>query len=105
MNVSSHRHGLARPKVLSVLIFAALASSAVSAQVSIDYSISPDEQNHKISDLIYGTNHRMNMTGHENFGFYRLGGNRTTGYNWENNYSNAGSDWQHSSDTYMVPMV
>lgn len=103
MNVSSHRHGHVRPKILSVLIFAALASSAANAQVSIDYSISPDEETHQISELIYGTNHRMNMTGNENFGFYRLGGNRTTAYNWENNYSNAGSDWVHSSDTYMVP--
>ena len=24
-----------------------------------------------------------------------------TGYNWENNASNAGSDWLHSSDSYM----
>lgn len=32
----------------------------------------------------------------------RQGGNRFSGYNWENNYSNAGSDWQHSSDTYLT---
>nr|AGS52267.1 glycoside hydrolase family 9-like Ig-like protein [uncultured bacterium contig00059] len=34
---------------------------------------------------------------------YRLGGNRTTGYNWENNLSNAGEDWQHFNDEYLVP--
>ena len=28
----------------------------------------------------------------------RQGGNRMTAYNWENNASNAGSDWKHSSD-------
>ncbi|MGB4644400.1 MAG: glycoside hydrolase family 44 protein, partial [Dictyoglomaceae bacterium] len=28
--------------------------------------------------------------------------NRLTGYNWETNYSNAGSDWKHSSD-YFLP--
>jgi len=32
----------------------------------------------------------------------RLGGNRFTGYNWENNASNAGSDWKHSSDNYLT---
>lgn len=32
----------------------------------------------------------------------RLGGNRMTGYNWENNASNAGSDWKHSSDNYLT---
>lgn len=31
----------------------------------------------------------------------RQGGNRFTGYNWENNYSNAGRDWNDSSDTNM----
>jgi len=33
--------------------------------------------------------------------FRRLGGNRMTGYNWETNASNAGSDWNQSSDNYM----
>ncbi|MDR0248366.1 MAG: cobalamin-dependent protein [Oscillospiraceae bacterium] len=32
----------------------------------------------------------------------RQGGNRLTGYNWHNNYSNAGSDWQHYSDDYLL---
>ncbi len=31
----------------------------------------------------------------------RSGGNRLTAYNWENNASNAGSDWQYSSDGYL----
>lgn len=31
----------------------------------------------------------------------RSGGNRLTAYNWENNASNAGSDWQYSSDAYL----
>ncbi|CAM3586251.1 glycoside hydrolase family 44 protein [Vibrio aerogenes] len=103
MNGLSRFSFLAKPNTLSLFISAALMSCGAYAQISVDYSISPDEQNHAISDLIYGTNHRMKMTGNENFGFYRLGGNRTTGYNWENNYSNAGEDWKHSSDTYMVP--
>ena len=30
--------------------------------------------------------------------FNRLGGNRATAYNWENNYSNAGADYFHHND-------
>jgi hypothetical protein len=32
----------------------------------------------------------------------RLGGNRLTAYNWESNASNAGSDYEHSSDGYLL---
>ncbi len=31
----------------------------------------------------------------------RQGGNRLTAYNWENNASNAGSDWHHQNDSNM----
>jgi len=31
----------------------------------------------------------------------RLGGNRWTGYNWQTNYSNAGSDFNYQSDQYL----
>lgn len=34
------------------------------------------------------------------FTFQRLGGNRTTTYNWENNASNAGSDYHHINDAH-----
>jgi hypothetical protein len=33
----------------------------------------------------------------------RLGGNRTTGYNWENNLSSAGEDWHNFNDGYLFP--
>ena len=32
----------------------------------------------------------------------RIGGNRLTGYNWENNNSNAGNDWEHTSDDFLI---
>jgi hypothetical protein len=31
----------------------------------------------------------------------RAGGNRWSAYNWENNYSNAGNDYEHSNDSYL----
>ncbi len=71
--------------------------------LDVNFTISPGMQQHTISPLIYGTNHRMYMTGQENLGFFRLGGNRLTAYNWETNWSSAGADWQHSNDDFMVP--
>ncbi|MFW6205852.1 MAG: glycoside hydrolase family 44 protein, partial [Gemmatimonadota bacterium] len=52
-----------------------------------------------ISPYIYGSNqdHPGSV-----WTVRRWGGNRTTGYNWENNASNAGADWDHSSDLYLV---
>ena len=43
-----------------------------------------------ISPYIYGSNQYLTDT--ENWATIRLGGNRMTGYNWENNASNAGND-------------
>ncbi|MFZ4462167.1 MAG: glycoside hydrolase family 44 protein, partial [Patescibacteria group bacterium] len=52
-----------------------------------------------ISPYIYGRNFGSGNA--ENFAAVRLGGNRLSGYNWENNASNAGSDWYNSSDSYL----
>ena len=55
-----------------------------------------------ISPYIYGANSDMGLS---LLTFRRLGGNRMTGYNWETNASNAGSDWHHSSDNYMCSVL
>ncbi|MBE0338810.1 glycosyl hydrolase [Paenibacillus sp. 23TSA30-6] len=65
--------------------------------VTIKVDTSKDRK--PISPYIYGTN--QDLAGDENLAARRLGGNRMTGYNWENNMSNAGSDWQQSSDNYL----
>jgi mannan endo-1,4-beta-mannosidase len=52
-----------------------------------------------ISPYIYGSN--QELPGVDNLQARRLGGNRMTGYNWENNASNAGADWFHVSDGWM----
>jgi mannan endo-1,4-beta-mannosidase len=70
------------------------------AQLNITYIINTSLNRAPISAFIYGSN--GNLTGSENFASYRSGGNRLTGYNWENNFSNAGNDWNHSSDNYLV---
>ncbi|MDR3687991.1 MAG: glycoside hydrolase family 44 protein [Fimbriimonas sp.] len=54
-----------------------------------------------ISPLIYGVN-STDFAGLGNgFKFTRQGGNRLTAYNWENNASNAGSDWLYQNDDLM----
>ncbi|MCQ2417435.1 MAG: dockerin type I domain-containing protein [Oscillospiraceae bacterium] len=73
------------------------AESANSIKIAVDVSAGHQE----ISPYIYG----INDSGHldqVNVNAVRQGGNRYSAYNWENNYSNAGSDWKHNSDTYLV---
>jgi len=84
-------------KILFILFFIPVA--AFSANISIDTGSSRA----LISPLIYGTNQQMDGT--ENLTVLRLGGNRMTAYNWENNASNAGSDWYHSSDNFMCGAI
>lgn len=57
----------------------------------------------KISPYIYGNNLDYDFShGDADLGtMVRFGGNRTTAFNWENNASNAGSDWHHSSDNHI----
>jgi mannan endo-1,4-beta-mannosidase len=69
------------------------------AQIKIDYTLTMDGSLTSISPYIFGTNQLL--SGGENWTALRIGGNRLTGYNWENNASNAGSDWNHYSDNYL----
>lgn len=66
-------------------------------------TVNTGSQRAAISPYIYGANWQLN--GDENLTVLRLGGNRMTGYNWENNASNAGADWYHSSDTYLCGSI
>jgi len=76
-------------------------NTAAGNMTIINISIDIDTKTIKqISPFIYGVNvspERFKATA------YRSGGNRTTGYNWENNLSNAGEDWHHFNDEYLVP--
>lgn len=56
-----------------------------------------------ISPHIYGAN--MHVAGVTNLTLMRSGGNRWSGYNWENNASHAGIDWQHFNDGYLGPQT
>jgi mannan endo-1,4-beta-mannosidase len=64
-----------------------------------DVTIDVGADRNPISPYIYGSNQD---DGANVWTVRREGGNRVTGYNWENNFSNAGSDWFHSSDLFMI---
>jgi hypothetical protein len=86
-------------KALLPAMFLALGSTLFSDTPSIRISVDPASGRTPISPYIYGTN--QDLPGVVP-GARRQGGNRTTGYNWENNASNAGKDWKHSSDDEMT---
>lgn len=91
---------------LSAVILAATASlpatGSVFAADSYDMTVRVDmtSEGKAISPLIYGVNEYGHQEEFKNLNVtsVRQGGNRMTAYNWENNASNAGSDWKHSSD-------
>jgi hypothetical protein len=93
-----------RFRVVAVRFAAGMALSWVgvthgSRAATVSVAIDPDQGRVPISPYIYGTN--QDLPGITAFA-RRQGGNRMTGYNWENNASNAGSDWNQSSDDYMT---
>jgi mannan endo-1,4-beta-mannosidase len=70
-----------------------VVTPAVTVTVQVDQDRTP------ISPYVYGSNQD---DGTDVWTLRRLGGNRLTGYNWENNDSNAGNDFQHSSDLFLI---
>jgi Glycoside hydrolase family 44 len=66
------------------------------------FTINSGQNVRAISPYIYGSNFYDATSLTAPVTLDRLGGNRWTGYNWETNYSNAGSDYQQSSDNYLV---
>lgn len=83
--------------LLPTLLAAALQSSTQPAPATVTIDATTDVG--PISPYVYGTNQVIGDP--RRFTLLRQGGNRMTAYNWENNASNAGSDWQHQSDAYL----
>jgi len=81
--------------IAPLLIFTVFCASASALDVS--YNVNANGNKTSISPYVYGSN----WGGGTDYTIRRSGGNRLTGYNWENNFSNAGSDWYHSSDRFM----
>ncbi len=83
------------------LMCASIGSTAYAEQPAADITVYPDEGHKSISPYIYGVNSGVDLSTVSAKSF-RLGGNRMTAYNWENNMSNAGSDWNNSADMYLI---
>ena len=88
-----------RPFLFLGIVIVCCFAPVAYGDVSVTYTINTETGQAPISPDIYGYNFD-NVTG-DNLTVRRMGGNRLTGYNWENNFSNAGSDWYHHSDNYM----
>ena len=92
--------------LFSAIMVTAVALSmpyqTVSAEGSYNMNINIDlgGETKAISPYIYGINQYGNQENYKNVtvNAVRQGGNRMVAYNWENNASNAGSDWKFSSD-------
>lgn len=69
----------------------------------VNFTIRVDTDVHPISPRIYGTNQPHDLaSAQRGLGMIRQGGNRMTAYNWENNASNAGSDYMHQNDDFLA---
>ena len=82
-------------KAILILAFLILSATVYPAAITIDTT----QNRAAISPYVYGTN--QDVLGGERFTARRQGGNRFTGYNWENNASNAGNDWFNQNDDYL----
>ncbi len=82
-----------------VLVFGSGCSHAGST--AIDLTVDTHKAIGKISPYIYGTCMPDWNGKTKNLTLFRMGGNRITAYNWENNASNAGSDYRFQNDGFM----
>lgn len=83
--------------VLTILLCVSPTNAADGGTVNI--TINTANSRKPISPYIYGINYEL-IENEVSCTAVRAGGNRYSAYNWETNSSNAGSDWQHSSDGY-----
>ncbi|MFI5184558.1 MAG: glycoside hydrolase family 44 protein, partial [Vicinamibacteria bacterium] len=71
------------------------------APFSVRFTIDTSANVHPISPYVYGMNQGDWEGRSRHLTLGRLGGNRFTAYNWENNASNAGTDFQNQNDDYL----
>jgi hypothetical protein len=79
-----------------------LASATAAGAQTVTFAIDATANVKSISRYIYGINeYDLGGARFPNLAFRRVGGNRWTAYNWENNASNAGSDYIFQNDSYL----
>jgi hypothetical protein len=88
------------PRLPGWLVLTLAVPVASGADLSIQIGVDPGSGRLPISPYVYGTN--QDLPGVAVPGVRRFGGNRLTGYDWETNASNAGTDYINNSDNYLV---
>lgn len=100
--MKSVKHFAAFLAALTMLFGNAVPAVPTAAAGSYDMTVTVDlsAEGKPISPYIYGINEYGHQEDLKSVRVHavRQGGNRMTGYNWETNASNAGSDWKYSSD-------
>lgn len=82
-------------KRISTILFCFIFPVVLFAQQTVTIDVKANVK--PISPFIYGANNpTANATA------IRWGGNRSTAYNWENNFSNGGQDYNDISDKYYI---
>ena len=82
-------------KRISTILISFILPIVLFAQQTVTIDVKANVK--PISPFIYGANNpTTNATA------IRWGGNRSTAYNWENNYSNGGQDYNDISDKYYI---
>jgi hypothetical protein len=91
------------PLCLVVLAFVCGSADAGTPR-TIEMTVDATKDVHPISPWIYGINglyeRKETPDRKPACTIVRLGGNRTTAWNWVNNASNAGHDWHHQNDSF-----
>ena len=90
--------------ITALLMCVSSGFTASAEKTSTEIKVYPNDVKRSISPYIYGVNSGVDLSAVTAKSF-RLGGNRLTAYNWENNMSNAGADWHNSADMYLVNNV
>lgn len=73
------------------------------AQRNMTFTINTQVNRKPISPYIFGANeYKADSKNLINISQNRFGGNRTTAYNWETNYSNAGNDYINNNDNWLL---
>ena len=67
---------------------------------TVQFTLDATKDFKPISRFIYGVNQKLDGP-YANMTLTRLGGNRWTAYNWVNNASNAGNDYQFQNDHFL----
>jgi hypothetical protein len=104
------------PAGIAAILMVPLLGAATTARsgpktATVTFVINTSKGLRAISPLIYGVNADKSVGSVSSFntmvaetrpGLIRMGGNRWTAYNWENNDSNAGSDYEYENDDFLT---